>query len=106
MDLNKPTSYEVKLIQSDTLDLCLPKVPNLVCVGAHPGNLCTGNAFYGCFRQGTGTNYINPIQSARLRTAETFSFKYGRIEVRAQMPKGDWIWPGKERLKSRLIAMI
>lgn len=61
--------------------------------GAHPGNLCTGNAFYGCQRQGTGTNYINPIQSARLRTAETFSFKYGRIEVRAQMPKGDWIWP-------------
>jgi beta-glucanase (GH16 family) len=65
-----------------------------VCLGAHPGNLCTGNAFYGCQRQGTSTNYLNVIQSARLRTAETFAFKYGRIEVRAQVPRGDWIWPG------------
>lgn len=64
-------------------------------LGAHPGNLCTGNAFYGCQRQGTATNYVNVIQSARMRTAETFAFKYGRIEVRAQTPRGDWIWPGK-----------
>lgn len=66
---------------------------NLDIWGAHPGNLCTGNAFYGCQRQGTATNYINVIQSARMRTAETFAFKYGRIEVRAQTPRGDWIWP-------------
>lgn len=31
--------------------------------------------------------------SSRLRTAESFSFKYGRVEVSAQLPKGDWIWP-------------
>ena len=38
-------------------------------------------------------NIINPIQSARIRTAKSFSFKYGRVEVRAKLPKGDWIWP-------------
>ena len=33
---------------------------------------------------------MNPIASARLRTAETFSFKYGRVEIKAKLPKGDW----------------
>jgi beta-glucanase (GH16 family) len=31
--------------------------------------------------------------SARLRTVNSFSFTYGRVEVKAQIPKGDWIWP-------------
>jgi beta-glucanase (GH16 family) len=31
--------------------------------------------------------------SARMRTVESFAFKYGRVEVTAQLPKGDWIWP-------------
>jgi len=55
---------------------------------------CTSNAFYGCERNAGGSgNVINPIQSARLRTAGKFSFKYGKIEVVAQLPKGDFIWP-------------
>lgn len=33
--------------------------------------------------------------SARIRTVNTFSFKYGRVEVRAKMPIGDWLWPGE-----------
>lgn len=62
--------------------------------GSSPSNLCTGNAFYGCSRtSGAGGNIINPIQSARLRTINAFSFKYGRMEVRAKLPRGDWIWP-------------
>lgn len=28
-----------------------------------------------------------------MRTFETFSFKYGRLEVRAKLPRGDWLWP-------------
>eukprot|EP00500_Bicosoecida_sp_ms1_P010662 CAMPEP_0203832028 /NCGR_PEP_ID=MMETSP0115-20131106/69793_1 /ASSEMBLY_ACC=CAM_ASM_000227 /TAXON_ID=33651 /ORGANISM="Bicosoecid sp, Strain ms1" /LENGTH=145 /DNA_ID=CAMNT_0050741089 /DNA_START=15 /DNA_END=449 /DNA_ORIENTATION=- len=41
--------------------------------GADPASMCTGNAFYGCSRtSGAGGNYINPIQSARVRTAESF----------------------------------
>ncbi|XP_071483403.1 beta-1,3-glucan-binding protein-like [Diadema antillarum] len=61
--------------------------------GASPANLCTGNAWYGCERVGNGNNYLNPIQSARIRTVDSFSFKYGRLEVQAKMPTGDWIWP-------------
>ncbi|CAH1802561.1 unnamed protein product [Owenia fusiformis] len=61
--------------------------------GASPADLCTGNQWWGCERTGSSTNYINPIQSARLRTVNKFSFQYGRLEVRAKMPQGDWIWP-------------
>ena len=25
---------------------------------------------------------------------KSFSFTYGTVEVRAKMPRGDWIWPG------------
>jgi len=62
--------------------------------GSTPADTCTSNAFYGCERNAAASgNYLNPIMSARLRTARKFSFKYGRVEVTAQLPKGDWIWP-------------
>ena len=61
--------------------------------GTGPANECTGNQFFGCFRTATPTNPINPIRSARIRTADSFSFKYGRIEVRAALPEGNWLWP-------------
>jgi len=62
--------------------------------GSSPADLCTGNAFYGCSRTaGGGGNVLNPVQSARVRTADSFTFKYGRVEVKAKLPKGDWLWP-------------
>ncbi|ELT90436.1 hypothetical protein CAPTEDRAFT_222704 [Capitella teleta] len=61
--------------------------------GHQPHNLCTGNAWYGCERVGNPTNFLNPIQSARLRSAKSFNLKYGRVEVEAKLPKGDWLWP-------------
>jgi beta-glucanase (GH16 family) len=62
--------------------------------GASPADQCTGNAFYGCYRNAMGSgNYINPITSARLRSVNSFAFKYGRVQINAKLPKGDWIWP-------------
>lgn len=61
--------------------------------GSTPADVCTSNAFYGCARSSGGGSVLNPIQSARVRTAGTFSFKYGRLEVEAKLPSGDWIWP-------------
>ena len=52
--------------------------------GGQYSNECTSNAFYGCERNAAASgNVINPIQSARIRTAGKFSFKYGKIEVKA-----------------------
>ena len=61
--------------------------------GGSPSDLCTSNAEWGCARTGTPSNIINPIRSARLRSVKGFNFKYGRVEIRAQLPLGDWIWP-------------
>jgi len=61
--------------------------------GGAPADSCTSNAFYGCDRNAASGNYINPISSARLRSVYSFNFQYGRTEIRAQLPKGDWTWP-------------
>jgi len=62
--------------------------------GGAPADICTSNAFYGCERvAGAGGNYLNPIKSARLRTVKSYNVKYGKVEVRARIPKGDWLWP-------------
>ena len=60
--------------------------------GSDGPNKCTSNAFYGCSRTSNGQNIINPIQSALLRS-KAFSLRYGRVEIRARLPKGKWIWP-------------
>eukprot|EP00301_Raphidiophrys_heterophryoidea_P025703 c8685_g1_i1.p1 GENE.c8685_g1_i1~~c8685_g1_i1.p1 ORF type:complete len:492 (+),score=111.31 c8685_g1_i1:69-1478(+) len=54
---------------------------------------CTDPSFYGCSRMSNGANIINPIQSASVKSISSFSFKYGNLQVRAKLPKGDWIWP-------------
>ena len=36
------------------------------------------------------------VRSARLSTDQSFSFKYGTIEIEAQLPQGDWVTPGKK----------
>ena len=46
----------------------------------------------GCYRQ---KGDIPPVASGRVRTAGRFSFTYGLVEIRAKMPGGDWMWPGR-----------
>ncbi|KAG1787577.1 glycoside hydrolase family 16 protein [Suillus plorans] len=36
---------------------------------------------------------INPVMSGRLNTRGKQTIKYGRVEVRAKLPQGDWLWP-------------
>lgn len=60
-----------------------------------PSEDCTDNSNFGCERMSgpaANGNLINPIQSARLRTIDSASIKYGKVEVRARLPRGDWLW--------------
>ncbi|KAG0339556.1 hypothetical protein BG000_001852 [Podila horticola] len=62
--------------------------------GSDPGSQCTGNYDYGCFRvAGAGGNILNPVQSGLVRSVNAFKFRFGKVVVRAKMPKGKWIWP-------------
>jgi len=47
----------------------------------------------GCYITSGGDYIINPIQSGKLVSTGKFSFHYGTVEIRAQLPKGDWLWP-------------
>lgn len=50
------------------------------------------NACSGISNTTTG-EIIRPIQSARISTRKTKSIRFGKVEVRAKIPRGDWIWP-------------
>lgn len=49
---------------------------------------CTNNADNSC-------TWTQPFTSARIRTKDSpvGSWKYGKVEVRAQLPKGKFLWP-------------
>jgi beta-glucanase (GH16 family) len=61
--------------------------------GGAPADECTDPQWYGCVRTGTAESILNPIKSARIRTVDSFAFKYGKVVIRAKMPGGDWLWP-------------
>jgi beta-glucanase (GH16 family) len=41
----------------------------------------------------TAGTIINPVRSARLSTKGKKTITYGKVEVVAKMPQGDWLWP-------------
>ncbi|CAD6201986.1 GSCOCT00013992001.2-RA-CDS [Cotesia congregata] len=46
-----------------------------------------------CKREARGAYILPPVSSGYVDTKKSFSFVYGKIEVRAKLPKGDWIYP-------------
>lgn len=58
-----------------------------------PVDECTAAIFDGCNKIADFNNIINPIRSVRMNTYNSFSFKYGVLEVRAKTPSGEWLFP-------------
>lgn len=56
---------------------------------------CTSDDFRQCSVKSNSTigTVIPPVRSARLSTKGKKFIKYGRVEVVAKMPRGDWLWP-------------
>lgn len=56
---------------------------------------CTGKSNASCVVTSDPVKgkMIPPVRSARLSTKGRKSIRYGRVEVVAKMPKGDWLWP-------------
>lgn len=46
-----------------------------------------------CHRQAAGSYILPPVISGRLNTKGKFEFLFGRIEIRAKLPRGDWVYP-------------
>ncbi|XP_067946744.1 beta-1,3-glucan-binding protein-like [Watersipora subatra] len=51
---------------------------------------CTQSASYGCLREGKN-GVLNPVMSGRITSKATI--KYGKVEIVAKAPRGDWLWP-------------
>ncbi|KAK9366093.1 concanavalin A-like lectin/glucanase domain-containing protein [Lipomyces kononenkoae] len=56
---------------------------------------CTSTALSDCAIASNSTlgQMIPPIMSARLTTKKVANIRYGKVEVTAKLPQGDWIWP-------------
>ena len=56
---------------------------------------CTENNASACSvtsKSSTNT-VINPVKSARITTQNSTSIAFGKVEVKAKLPRGDWLWP-------------
>jgi hypothetical protein len=56
---------------------------------------CTSTRTSSCSIKSNSTlgTMIPPVRSARLTTKGKKSIRYGRVEVVAKLPQGDWLWP-------------
>ncbi|XP_033230312.1 beta-1,3-glucan-binding protein-like isoform X2 [Belonocnema kinseyi] len=54
---------------------------------------CSSNVFEECQRDATAFHILQPVISSRLITKNSFNFRYGKIEINAKFPQGDWIFP-------------
>ncbi|CAG9766869.1 unnamed protein product [Ceutorhynchus assimilis] len=62
--------------------------------GLDLGKTCTGvRASSECYQVAQAWYIIPPVISSQLTTKKKFSFKYGKVEIRAKLPKGDWLYP-------------
>ncbi|XP_078332515.1 beta-1,3-glucan-binding protein-like [Crassostrea virginica] len=52
---------------------------------------CTNSVNWGCDRTSFGQEILPPIMSGKVTSHA--AIKYGRVNVRARIPRGDWIWP-------------
>lgn len=58
---------------------------------------CTGTTFQQCYAATNttagNTTIVPPARSGRINTKKGARIKYGRVEVTAKLPEGNWLWP-------------
>lgn len=59
------------------------------------GKECTAKNRYDCSAHTDTHNgtVVPPVKSARINNRKSKYITYGRVEVVAKMPVGDWLWP-------------
>lgn len=67
--------------------------PGFVSNGTMFVKRCTSSERELCERTAFSYNILPPVRSARVHTANTFTFRYGVVEMRVRGPRGDWLYP-------------
>lgn len=52
---------------------------------------CRGTKLGECYGKAMTFNILQPVVSASVRSK--FSFRYGKVQIRAKLPKGNWLYP-------------
>ena len=75
--------------------LSLDQVNNGYTLNLTTQGTCTSTDWHQCvaISNSTSQTVINPVRTARLTTRASKAIKYGKIEVVAKLPLGDWLWP-------------
>lgn len=79
----KPTLQDAKLIETNTV------------IDLRKQGICSSTVWTDCVAVTNTTNgtIVNPVKSGRINSKKGATIKYGRVEVTAQLPAGDWLWP-------------
>lgn len=79
----KPTLQDATLLESNN-------VINLTADGT-----CSSDVLTNCvtITNTTAGTIIQPVKSGRINTKKGATIKYGRVQVTAKLPSGDWLWP-------------
>jgi hypothetical protein len=85
----------VPTLTEQSTDITVQQIYDGYTVNLTADGTCTSPNISQCVRSSNAVNgtIINPVRSARLTTAGKISIKYGRVEIVAKMPRGDWLWP-------------
>lgn len=81
----------------DTSDITPDQLLNGYTLNLTAAGTCTSNDTKStdCVRTSNATTstIINPVRSARITTKGKKTIRYGRVEVVAKIPPGQWLWP-------------
>ncbi|EEA23630.1 hypothetical protein TMatcc_002506 [Talaromyces marneffei ATCC 18224] len=88
----------VPTLTTDTTAITAAEITNgytLNLTQASGDGTCTGTTNEACSVRSNSTlgTVINSVRSARLNTNGSKHITYGRVEVVARLPAGDWLWP-------------
>lgn len=85
----------VPTLTTETTNITGDQILNGYQVNLTRDGTCTSSVSTDCaiFSNSSSGAIIPPVRSARLTTKGKFSITYGRVEVVAKLPQGDWLWP-------------
>jgi Glycosyl hydrolases family 16 len=89
----RPTLQDNKLITEDNV------------IDLRKDGICSSDIWSNCLASTNTTNgtIIPPVRSGRIDTNKGARIRYGRVEVTAKIPEGDWLWPAIWMLPSQSV---
>lgn len=85
----------VPTITADVTEISESQLLNGYTLNLTSQGICSSDYPSDCVAVSNSTNgtMINPVRSARLTTKGKHNTTYGKVEVVAKVPRGDWLWP-------------